>query len=172
MFNKKTLEDGLALAVKGIVKCQTHLAGLDYTGVKLQYPRIVVNVKSPQYLERPSECTTYMAISDTKGIQKVRKQFTIDVEIQGIDSPDSDNVYEVMQRLVGKLGADYDLLFKDFGIDDFVLQSTSRIEDISITLGTKIESRYRTVLTLHGFDTVYDEEISKIVEVNPQIKLI
>lgn len=169
MFNKAVLEDAIGNIVLNTTKSQTHIHGLDYTKQKLQYPRFVVNIGSPQYLGNPSYSTDYTSIDTKKGRMKVYKQFNMAITIEAIDSPDSDVAYTKLQELIGILRADYDLLFTDAGIGNLVVNSFSSITDISVELGTRIESRYRCVVSINGTDTIYDQDIVKIQEVNPQI---
>lgn len=169
MFNKQVLEDGLGGIVKDITGSQTHIQGLDYTKSKLKYPRFVINVGSPQYLKAPSFSEDYISIDSKKGRRQIFKQFTMSLTIEAIDSPDSDSAYTKLQELIGVLQADYDILFADAGIGSLVLNNFSDILDISVELETRIESRYRCVVTFNGTDTVYDRDIVKIQEVNPQI---
>lgn len=172
MLDKNKIEEGLALIIKDIVKCQTHLAGYDYTGIQLQHPRIVVDVKMPQFVARQSNVDSVKKISETHGLRSIRQQFSLDVVITSLGSPQDNLAYEKLQELRGKLHADYDLLFAEHSLKELVVNSFGEIEDIAVELGTKIENRYQMIMTLNGSTEVYSGTIEKILEVNPQVSYI
>ncbi|MGL5714708.1 MAG: phage neck terminator protein [Paraclostridium sp.] len=163
------LEDAIGNIVMATTKSQTRIQGLDYTKQKLQYPRFVISIGSPQYFGNPSYSADYQSIDKKKGRMRLFKQFNMQITIDAIDSPDKDEAYTKLQELIGVLQADYDILFADAGIGNLVLNNFSNITDISVELETRIESRHRCVVTVNGTDTVYDQDIVKIQEVNPQI---
>lgn len=169
MLDRTKLEDGIANSIKSIVKCQTHLADYDYDGVKLTYPRVVVDVQAPEFFARQSNTDSITAIDIKTGKRVITQQFLLDVVITCVGTPKDNSAYLKMQELRGVLHADYDLIFPEHGLENIKVNSFGDIEDISIELPTKIESRYRMVMTLSGSATIYEGIISKIVEVNPQM---
>lgn len=169
MLDKTKLEDSIASSIKGIVKCQTHLASYDYDGVKLKYPRVVVDVQAPEFLARQSNFEKITKIDEKTGRRTITQQYLLDVVITCVGSPKDNLAYLKMQELRGVLHADYDIIFPENGLENVKVNSFGDIEDISLELPTKIESRYRMVITLSGSANIYDRTIAKIVEVNPQI---
>lgn len=169
MINKSELELSLAQCIKDISQCQTHLANYDYTGVKLKYPRIVVDVQMPQFFARQSQTTKEVLETETTGRRTITQQFELDVVITCVGSPQNNLAYEKMQQIRGKLHADYDLLFPQYKISELVVNAFSNIDDISVELETKIEDRYQMTMTLSGSTEIYNDTVAKIVEVNPQI---
>jgi hypothetical protein len=169
MLNKNVIEEGLAQCIKDIAGCQTHLANYDYTGIKLKYPRIVVDVQMPQFFAIQSQDQKVVKETETTGRRTITQQFELDVVITSVGSPQDNLAYEKLQQIRGKMHADYDLLFPMYKIQGLFVNAFSEIEDMSVELKTKIEDRYRMTMTLTGSTEIYNDVIAKIVEVNPQI---
>lgn len=185
MLNKNVIEEGLAQCIKDIAGCQTHLANYDYTGIKLKYPRIVVDVQMPQFFARQSRSTDLepargrvksrvqvprkKVIAFTEAQLRTIQQFELDVVITCIGSPQDNLAYEKLQQIRGKIHEDYDLLFPQYDIKGLFVNAFSEIEDISVELKTKVEDRYRMTMTLTGSTEIYNDSVTRILEVNPQI---
>ena len=176
MIDKIKLEDALIEILKEItfekynIPIQVHLSNYDYSKVQLKYPRIVVNVDEPQFFRRQSFDTVYKIKDEKLGDLKVLKQFNLDVTIQTLGDPASNDSYELMQFIRGKIGTDYDILFYKEDSSGNVLrdlrflavQSFTDIEDISIELRTKIENRWQMVIGMSGQTNIYDGTIERI----------
>lgn len=87
MISKNVIEEGLAQCIKTIVNCQTHLADYDYTGIDLEYPRVVVDVQMPQFFAIQSRCATETPETEKTGKRVITQQFELDVVITCLGSP-------------------------------------------------------------------------------------